>query len=613
MRAITAPFLPLLQLLLLLLLPQVHAFGQSTDDSLKLTPPSGIGLPASGTSGLASTPDFLPVEEAYQLALEIVDDAKLRLYWQIADGYYLYQKRFKFSLESADGPVAVEPVFPEGVVREDEYFGVSEVYYNYADISLRLAAPVSQGTLRVTSQGCADAGLCYPPTRETFTVDFANGTIAAAAAAPPKTLTTSPTSRERARANAGGTDSLFYMLLLAFVGGSILNLMPCVFPVLSLKVFSFATGSDHTKHVHGWFYAIGVVSSFLLVAVLLISLQQAGAAVGWGFQLQEPRFVALLAYLFFTMGLALSGLVELGAGFMGLGSQLAERGGYTGSFFTGVLATVVASPCTAPFMGTALGFAVTQAAPVALSIFAALGAGMAAPMLVLSYSKALRARMPKPGPWMDTLKQFLAFPLYATAIWLLWVSGRQTSVTTMALLLCGMLALAMGLWLLRYRPWGRLAGALAVVGALSLIPGPALESGRGPGGAFLDRAPAEQWSEQQLESLLASGTPVFVNVTADWCITCLANERGTLRSTRVEQAMADLGMEYLVIDWTDYDPGIAAFLARFGRNGVPLYLVYSGRLDAEPEILPQLLTPGIVIAALERSSAVTRQVAEATR
>ena len=605
MRAITALFLLLLQLL------QVQAFGQSTDDSLTLAPSSGLGLPASGNSGVSSKPDFLPVQEAYQLALEIVDDTQLRLYWQIADGYYLYRKRFKFSLEGADGPVATEPVFPEGVVREDEYFGVSEVYYNFADISLRLAAPVARATLQVTSQGCADAGLCYPPTRETFTVDFADGTIAAVGAAPPKTLTPSPTSSEISKADPGDTGSLFYMLLLAFVGGSILNLMPCVFPVLSLKVFSFATGSDHTKHVHGWFYAVGVVSSFLLVALLLISLQQAGAAVGWGFQLQEPRFVALLAYLFFTMGLALSGLVELGAGFMGLGSQLTERGGYTGSFFTGVLATVVASPCTAPFMGTALGFAVTQAAPVALSVFAALGAGMAAPMLLLSYSKALRARMPKPGPWMDTLKQFLAFPLYATAIWLLWVSGRQTSVTTMALLLCGMLALAMGLWLLRYRTWGRLAGALAVTGALLLIPSPALEIGRGAGGELSDRVPGEHWSEEQLQSLLASGTPVFVNVTADWCITCLANERGTLSSARVEQAMADLGMEYLVVDWTDYDPVIAGFLARFGRNGVSLYLVYSGRIDAQPEILPQLLTPGIVIAALERSSAGAQQVADA--
>ncbi len=562
-----------------------------------------LGAPATSLSGDLSTtaePDFLPVDQAYQLALEVLDEQQLRLYWQITDGYYLYQKRFKFSLQTAEGEVQLTPTFPEGVVREDEYFGVSEVHYHSADITLALDRPVERGTLKVTSQGCADAGLCYPPNRQSFEVDFAQKTIAAVAKSRGSRQTASSDSKaDAAEAAPLSMTRLFYMMLLAFVGGSILNLMPCVFPVLSLKVFSLATGSEHSKHVHGWVYAAGVVSSFLLVAFILISLQQAGAAVGWGFQLQEPRFVALLAYLFFVMGLALSGLIEIGAGFMGLGSQLAERGGYSGSFFTGVLATVVASPCTAPFMGTALGFAVTQPAPVALAVFAALGSGMAAPMLLLSYSKGLRARMPRPGPWMETFKQLLAFPLYATAIWLLWVSGRQTSVTTMALLLCGMLALALGLWLWRYRLWGRLAGAAALVAALSLIPSSALDSGA-QRGAVADTG-EQGWSEMRLEQLLASGKPVFVNVTADWCITCIANERGTLGTDRVETAMADLGMEYIVVDWTDYDANIAAFLARFGRNGVPLYLVYSGEPGAEPEILPQLLTPGIVLDALERA------------
>lgn len=535
--------------------------------------------------------EFLPVEEAYQLALEVTDAEHLRLYWQIEDGYYLYKKRFSFSLQTADGDIELTPDFPEGVIREDEYFGKSEVFYNAADISLALAAPVEGGVLKISSQGCADAGLCYPPQRQAFRVDFVERSIA-----PAETASAAPA------AGTGNEDppafsatALLYMMMLAFLGGTILNLMPCVFPVLSLKVFSFATGSEHTKHVHGWVYALGVVSSFVLVAFILITLQQAGAAVGWGFQLQEPRFVALLAYLFFVMGLSLSGLVELGAGFMGMGSQLAERGGYSGSFFTGVLATVVASPCTAPFMGTALGFAVTQPAPVALAVFAALGSGMATPMLLLSYSKTLRARMPKPGPWMETFKQLLAFPLYATAIWLLWVAGRQTSVTAMAILLCGMLAMALGLWLWRYRPWGRFVGGLALLAAVSLIPSSVLESGRS--------GPADEgdWTEQRLEALLEAGKPVFVNVTADWCITCIANERGTLSNDSVEEAMTELEMEYIVVDWTDYNANIAAFLARFGRNGVPLYLVYSGRPGEAPEVLPQLLTPGIVLDAFERA------------
>ncbi len=578
---------PLLLALALLLNPDAAS-------AQNLTQPTAA-LPGSDLA--APEQDFLPVEEAYRLAVEVLNEQQLRLYWQIEDGYYLYQKRFKFKLETPNGPVELTPSYSESITREDEYFGVSQVHYHFADITLELAAQAQRGSLEITSQGCADAGLCYPPYRESFEVDFTQRTIAAAA----------PKQKRPTAGSAGGTPApadpvsmsgLFYMMLLAFVGGSILNLMPCVFPVLSLKVFSFATGSEHSKHVHGWVYAAGVVLSFLLVAAILISLQQAGAAVGWGFQLQEPRFVALLAYLFFIMGLSLSGLIELGAGFMGMGSQLAERGGYSGSFFTGVLATVVASPCTAPFMGTALGFAVTQPAPVALAIFAALGGGMAAPMLLLSYSKTLRQRMPRPGPWMETFKQLLAFPLYATAIWLLWVSGRQTSVTTMALLLVGMLAIALGLWLWRYRPWGRWAGAVALLAALLVIPSEALDS-RARTLAASDGA----WSEQRLTALLDSGRPVFVNVTADWCITCIANERGTLGTARVEDAMAAMGMEYIVVDWTDYNADIAAFLARFGRNGVPLYLVYSGEPGAEPEVLPQLLTPGIVLDALARAEA----------
>ena len=546
--------------------------------------PAGAGLLAIGED------EFLPVDEAYQLALEITDDQQLRLYWQIADSYYLYRKRFSFSLEDEQGAIEVQAQMANGVVREDEYFGISQVYYHFADVMLSTDRPVTRAILTVGSQGCADAGLCYPPQQQSFSVDFEAGTIAALQK-PTKRASTAVTQSS----TPASSGSLLYMLLLAFIGGSMLNLMPCVFPVLTLKVLSFANSSAHTRHVHGWFYAAGVVTCFVLIALLLITLQQAGAAVGWGFQLQSPRFVALLAYLFFAMGLALSGVVELGAGFMGAGGKLAERGGYSGSFFTGVLATVVASPCTAPFMGTALGFAITQPGPVALTVFAALGSGMAAPMVLLSYSKTLRERMPRPGPWMETLKQVLAFPLYATAIWLLWVSGRQTSVSSMAILLCGMLVLALGLWLWRYRPWGRVMAVAALVGALLIIPSTALDRPAALAASSDNRIS----SEQQLSQFLDQGLPVFVNVTADWCITCLANERTSLGNDRVKQAMAAKNMQYLVIDWTNYDEGIAAFLARFGRNGVPLYLVFSGRPGEQPKILPQLLTPGMLIDAIE--------------
>jgi len=602
-------------LLLALLMSQAVAHAQESPQLSTESPQLSTESPQLGTDSLqrgstnlalagnglqaSQEPDFLPVDEAYQLALEIVSPQQIRLYWQIADSYYLYQKRFAFTFDSDGTNIEVTPQFPEGVTREDEYFGISEVHYNFADIYLDLARSVDAGTLQITSQGCADAGLCYPPQRQLFDIDFNNMTIAAKARPARKSQAASAPAPVQEPLSLS---ALFYMMLLAFVGGSILNLMPCVFPVLSLKVFSFASGSEHTKHVHGWVYALGVVSSFLLVASILIALQQAGTAVGWGFQLQSPRFVALLAYLFFVMGLSLSGLIELGASFMGTGSKLADRGGYSGSFFTGVLATVVASPCTAPFMGTALGFAVTQPAPVALAVFAALGSGMAAPMLLLSYSKTLRSHMPKPGPWMETFKQLLAFPLYATAIWLLWVSGRQTSVTAMALLLCGMLALALGLWLWRYRNWGRLGAALAIAAGLAVIPSTALDNGSMGSGSSAGQS-QDGWSEQQLSTLLNQGKPVFVNVTADWCITCIANERGTLRSDRVTAAMAAMDVTYVKVDWTNYDAKIAEFLARYGRNGVPLYLVYSGVPGSEPQILPQLLTPGIVLDAFDRAGA----------
>jgi thiol:disulfide interchange protein len=541
--------------------------------------------------------EFLPVEEAYRLALEVVDERQVRLYWQIAEDYYLYRQRFAFQLSDADGDVSFATTMNDGIEHEDEYFGITEVYYHFADINLALNRAAGPATLKVTSQGCADAGLCYPPQKQHFRIDFANRTITAAS--PPARTAAgadTPGSTELASEQTNSGITLLYMMLLAFGGGCILNLMPCVFPVLSLKVLSFATGSEHDKHVHGWIYSAGVVFSFLLVAGLLLALQQAGSAVGWGFQLQSPTFVSLLAYLFFVMGLSLSGLLELGANLMGVGSNLANRGGYPGSFFTGVLATIVASPCTAPFMGTALGFAATQTPLVALTVFGALGAGMAAPMLLLSYSKTLRASMPKPGPWMETFKQMLAFPLYATAIWLLWVAGRQTGVNGMAVLLCGMLALTLGLMLWRYGNWARLLAAGLVVAAVAITGSPLLETR--PATANTDSQDTQQFSEARLSQLLAAGKPVFINVTADWCITCLANERAALATTTVQQALAEKQVTYLKADWTNYDPTIADFIARFNRNGIPLYLVYSGRAGEAPQILPQLLTTGIVLEAL---------------
>jgi thiol:disulfide interchange protein len=553
----------------------------------------------------SSAAQFLPVEEAYQVEVEVQNDKTLRVYWVIADTYYLYQHRFNFTLTDAQGEVPLAVDLPAGLQREDEYFGEVEVYYNFADLVLQPERATGEATLALGSQGCADAGLCYPPQTQHFSIDFTSGSVnaidAPAPAAPSQAKVAASVSDE-----AGGA-TLLYMLLLAFVGGSILNLMPCVFPILSLKVLSFARSSDHDRHLHSWVYSAGVVASFVLVAAALIALQQAGQAIGWGFQLQSPGFVIALAYLFVAMGLSLSGLVDFGGNLMNTGSGLAERGGLAGSFFTGVLAVVVASPCTAPFMGTALGFAVSQPPYVALLVFAALGAGMAAPLLLFGYSGLARRFMPKPGAWMETLKQFLAFPLYATAIWLLWVAGRQTGVNTMTAALAGALILAMGLWLWRYGNWGKAVALACVVCAVSLGSWRAMdENGIRSAGLASDKV---AWSEQTLADLRAAGTPVFVDVTADWCITCLANESAVLFTDEMTEAFATHGVVYMVADWTNYDADIAAFLRQHRRNGIPLYVMYPGDPDGEPLLLPQLLTHDTVIDALRAISPIKPAIA----
>ncbi|MDG2045589.1 MAG: protein-disulfide reductase DsbD [Halioglobus sp.] len=556
---------------------------------------AGFGATSQALPGAKMAPEFLPVEQAYQLEVEIIDGQNIRVYWQIAPNYYLYQHRFDFNLETDQGAVDLSVDMPAALSRNDEYFGEVEVYYQNADINLQLQRASERGILSVTSQGCADAGLCYPPFVQKFDLDFSSSTVTPATQLNTDTQTVAVTAQDSSTG-----DGLLYMLLLAFMGGVILNLMPCVFPILSLKVLSFARSTDHDRHLHSWIYTAGVISSFVFVAALLIALQQAGSAIGWGFQLQSPVFVIALAYLFVAMGLSLSGLVEMGGSLMNTGSGLANRGGLSGSFFTGVLAVIVASPCTAPFMGTALGFAVSQPPHIGLLVFAALGAGMAAPLLLFSYSGAARALMPKPGAWMETLKQLLAFPLYATAIWLLWVAGRQTGVNTMTAALSGVLMLALGLWLWQHSWWRRALAVACLMTAVGLGSMRELDVRTGDAtqlaqGKFI-------WSEAAVAEQRRAGNPVFVDVTAAWCITCIANETAVLFTDDIEQAFADYGVVYMVADWTNHNADIAALLERYGRNGIPLYLMYAADTSEAPLILPQLLTAQTVIDALQAVS-----------
>lgn len=414
-----------------------------------------------------------------------------------------------------------------------------------------------------------------------------------------------------AGSDGSGGPGLLSVIFFALAGGLILNLMPCVFPVLSLKVLSLAAKREYAASVqrlHGIAYTGGIVVTFMLLASILIALRAGGEAVGWAFQLQSPWFVALLIYLFFSFGLSLSGVFEFGTSFMGIGNNLASKSGYKGSFFTGVLATIVASPCTAPFMGAALGFALSQSWLVAMVVFFFLGLGMALPFLVLTFSPALLRYMPKPGAWMNTFKEFMAFPMYATVLWLLWVLGNQVGVNGMAIVVGACILLAFGLWLLQKRtvvgPFWRNANSvmsvIAIVAAFYALQSPMLEArqathsyaGNDDDEYFNENY--EAFSAARLQELRAAGTPVFINMTAAWCITCLANEQTTLSSERVIQAMADQGITYLKGDWTNQDPEISAVLDAFNRPSVPLYVLYPGA-GKEPVILPQILTPSIVV------------------
>ena len=406
--------------------------------------------------------------------------------------------------------------------------------------------------------------------------------------------------------NPRGTSSLLVALALALIGGLILNLMPCVLPILSLKALSLAEsgreGGDARRRA--LWYTAGVLVSFVAVGALAIALRAAGQALGWGFQLQQPWVVGLLAYVMFAVGLSLSGVFAIGHRLAGTGHGLASRRGPVGDFFTGVLAVVVASPCTAPFMGVALAYAFTAPTPLALLVFAVLGLGLALPFLLIGFVPALASRLPRPGAWMDTLKQVLAFPMYLTAVWLLWVLGKQRGIDAVGLALVGLVLLALGLWWFQRArfapaPWQRaLALALAVSALVPL--------------AMLHRLPAETaaaptteghaaYSAERLAALRAEGRIVFVDMTADWCVTCKANEKAVLNTPAFRELLATHDAVMLTGDWTNVDPAITAFLEAHGAVGVPLYVLYP-RGGGAGEVLPTVLTQDGMHRAFERAA-----------
>jgi DsbC/DsbD-like thiol-disulfide interchange protein/cytochrome c biogenesis protein CcdA len=403
---------------------------------------------------------------------------------------------------------------------------------------------------------------------------------------------------------------LALVLAFAFLGGLALNLMPCVLPVLSLKVMGFVRHSGRESQPawrHGVAFTAGVLLSFWLLAGLMLALRAGGRSVGWGFQLQSPTFVAFLAGLFFVLGLNLFGVFTLGESLIAAANLNRERTGLVSSFGSGALATVVATPCTAPFMGSALGFGLTQPAAVSLLVFTALALGMAAPYLVLSFSPRLLRLVPRPGAWMEGFQQLLGFLLMATVVALLWLLGREAGVEGMTRVLLGLLALGLAAWLYGRAPASGAGprapvlapAAAALVLAAGLILGVrAAEGGGGPGGGQSGLA-WEAFSPETLATVRAQGRPVFIDFTAAWCLTCQVNERVALGSTEVQDRFRREGVVLLRADWTRSDGDITAALASYGRQGVPLYVLYARDSGRPPRVLPEVITPGIVLTALD--------------
>jgi thiol:disulfide interchange protein DsbD len=401
------------------------------------------------------------------------------------------------------------------------------------------------------------------------------------------------------------TPRLARIVGLAFLGGLILNLMPCVFPVLFLKGLALMQSGAEERHklrTHGLVYTAGILVSFWVLVAVLLALRGAGARLGWGFQFQSPIFLSLMAGLLFFLALSLAGQFEIGLSLTSAGGGLAAKQGYTGSFFTGVLAVIVATPCTAPFMGVAIGYALAEPGAVTFAIFTALALGLAAPYAALTLQPAWTRVLPRPGAWMEVLRQAVSVPIFATVIWLAWVLANAYGAAVLAALLAGFLLIAIAGWFLGRWPaqrWSTIMAAVILAGfiALSTWAPKALATASTPS-ASPEHA-WQPWSSETVARYQSQGRPVFVDFTASWCLSCQVNERVALTTPEVRKAFADANVALLRADWTQHDEAIAQTLASLGRSGVPAYALYVPG-EASPRLLPEVLTPGIVTEALNK-------------
>ena len=400
------------------------------------------------------------------------------------------------------------------------------------------------------------------------------------------------------KAVIGGV-TLWTAIIGALIGGLILNLMPCVFPVISIKALSIAKSAHGERNKirrEAWLYTAGVIATFLMLTVILLALKAGGAEIGWGFQLQSPKVVAALAVLLFVIGLNLLGAFEFGSGLQNMGAELTQKSGAAGSFFTGALAVIVATPCTAPMMAGAVGYALAAPAVVTLAVFMALAIGFALPFLLIAYVPSLLSKLPKPGPWMERFKEILAFPMFAAAIWLVWVLSLQAGEDGVLLVLSAMLAVGLAIWLFKRKGgMGKALGAISVLAAIALpisISANVTSAAISPG-----KLEAEAWSPARVVELQAEGRSIFVDFTAAWCVTCKVNEKVVLNKAKTQKLFKDTNTAFLIADWTNKDDVIAAELAKYGRAGVPLYLVYSNN-SVSPVILPQVLSHDVIRDAI---------------
>ncbi|MGD8778083.1 MAG: thioredoxin family protein [Ignavibacteria bacterium] len=521
-----------------------------------------------------------------------------------------------FIIEEATFPPAKEFKLPFSDKPASVYEGEIKI-----EVKIKSSKTLASGSYEIPIelgyQACNDR-TCMPPDAviKIINVEIINGGTVKNVPADPKeeqkNIDTAANSsiqlpEESDPVTIEATISILAAIVFAFFGGMILNLMPCVLPVLSLKIMGIVeqAGEDPKEKLkHGLLFTIGVLISFWILAGLLLILRAGGEQLGWGFQLQSPGFVVVLSIFLFLFGLSMFGVFEIGATLTAVGQGKRSKSAYMGSFTSGVLATVVATPCTAPFMGSALGYALSQPAYVSLLVFTILGLGMAAPYLVLTSIPKLLRFIPKPGAWMETMKQFMGFLLMATVLWLLWVLSLQTGSEGVIILLGSLILISIGGWI--YGRWGNIAktpnvrrtaqviSTLMVVGAISFslkkIEAKTTET------RDIHKQGTIEWkafSPELVEELRADNKPVFVDYTAAWCLSCQVNEKVAFGSEEVQKAFAEKGIVTLKADWTNKDETITKALAEFGRNSVPLYVYYAPGKDAV--ILPEIITSAIVL------------------